>query len=72
MLAGALTEGNFELAPEFPLMTRGWALIDELPAGEDWLSYARPRLGRTTWTTFIDLSTEAVLALSQTSQGVPA
>ncbi|MGY1673070.1 hypothetical protein [Geodermatophilus sp. SYSU D00710] len=72
LLAEALAEAERDLVPEFPLMTRGWALTDQLPSGDRLLTYARPRLGRTAWTTFTQLSPEAIVALSETEEGVYA
>lgn len=39
------------IAPGFPLMTSGWALIDELPAGRAVLDAARQHLRPSMWTT---------------------
>lgn len=51
------------VAPSYPMMTRGWALADDLPAGDRWLRYGQRRLARTAWTTFTDLSIDAIDAL---------
>lgn len=70
LLADALLELADDVVPGYPLMTRGWALADELPAGERWLHYARGQLAHAPWTTFRQLSEDAVVALGQSQRGV--
>ncbi|MFE2124544.1 hypothetical protein ACFW9U_28330 [Rhodococcus aetherivorans] len=70
LLADAPTYHADSVLPGYPLMTRGWALADDLPAGRRWLQYAQQRLTRAPWTTFTELSEDAIVTLGRTEGGV--
>lgn len=53
------------VAPSFPMMTSGWALLEDLPAGRSVLEATRPHLRPSVWTTLKRPSSSVVRALAQ-------
>jgi hypothetical protein len=47
-----LSQVKTVIAPGFPMMTSGWALLEDLPAGPMVLDLARRHLSPSMWTTF--------------------
>ena len=55
------------VVPGFPLMTRGWALLDSLPAGAEVLNAARRLRVSSPWTSFHHLSAQLATELAQST-----
>jgi len=64
ILAGDSGAGH-ECVPTFPVMRRGWALADTLPAGDELFEALRRQLAPAAWATFIALADEEILALAE-------
>lgn len=69
LVAGLVDDVADRCVPAYPMMTRGWALSDTIPGGEELFRYARRQLQPAPWTTFGELSEDAVARLGAMSIG---